>query len=231
MSIFQLFRLLALLSHLVFAAAAFANKKKPSSSKKHKKSASNNKGFGRAPETLDQVVAAFPTRLPESNSVPCPCQSACTNSTAPVLSYKDCCEPFHLGHTSCQTPERVLRSRYSAFCYRIVPYIISTTHSSSRDYQTDTIAWAKSLHKDGMIDSFLFQKLSILASRQEREDEAFIDFTVALQARDGIFKLAGKTTVISETSKFVRDVTGVWTYASGKVSSSIPGLEGARLNR
>lgn len=54
----------------------------------------------------------------------CPCKSRET--------YSACCEPFHLGRAKPETAEQLMRSRYSAYFFRLVDYLVSTTHPDSR---------------------------------------------------------------------------------------------------
>ena len=194
--------------------------------KKRRAAASTNKGFGAAPPTFDEVVSRFRTRLPSSDAtsvVDCPCGSGKT--------YQSCCEPFHKGERSCTAPTDVLRTRYSAFSYRLVKYVIDTTHPTCRDYQEDKIEWAKELNKNGMFDSYDFVDLEIGDEISSSEDEAFVDFRVRLRAKDSQGTLAGKETLISEKSRFLRNnEDGTWTYASGEVRSQEAGLEDSILN-
>jgi len=174
-------------------------------------------------------VGKFRTRLPvDKDGVECPCGSG--------MSYAACCEPFHAGRKRCLVPRDVLRTRYSAFTYRLVKYIMDTAHPSCRDYREDKTAWAQELNKNGMFDSYDFMGLEIGgATMAEDEDEAYLDFKVRLRAKDRVGQvssLVGKETVISERSKFLRDEIGVWSYASGDVrSDDISGLEDVVLNR
>lgn len=69
----------------------------------------------------------------------------------------------------------------------------------------DCIAWIKDLDRDGMIDSFEFVSLNI-ESEELFEDEAFIDFSVMLQAKeDSGPYLQGQEIRISERSRFIRN--------------------------
>merc|ERR1712151_761634 len=108
-----------------------ASKRKPNKAKGKggkKGFASNLKGFGAAPPSLEEVAAKFKTRLPEkANILPCPCGSGDL--------YEKCCEPYHAGKKYPETPTKVLQSRYTAFTYRLIPYIIETTHPTCRDYR------------------------------------------------------------------------------------------------
>ena len=54
----------------------------------------------------------------------CPC-----GSQSP---YADCCEPLIAGTRSADTPQELMRSRYSAYARGEVDYIVETTHPSRR---------------------------------------------------------------------------------------------------
>lgn len=54
----------------------------------------------------------------------CPCQSS--------LSYEDCCGRFHSGNMFPETAEQLMRSRYSAFVLKKIPYIVQTTVPSQQ---------------------------------------------------------------------------------------------------
>jgi SEC-C motif domain protein len=60
------------------------------------------------------------------------------------IKYKDCCYPFLTGASKPETPEQLMRSRYSAFCTKNIEYLVSTHHpsrrqSNERDLLTKTI--------------------------------------------------------------------------------------------
>lgn len=55
----------------------------------------------------------------------CPCKSK--------RRYSDCCMPFHKGHAHPTTAEQLMRSRYSAYFFRRVDYLVETTHPSTRE--------------------------------------------------------------------------------------------------
>jgi len=55
---------------------------------------------------------------------PCPCGLDKT--------YQDCCYAYHSGEATAQSPEALMRSRYSAFVGRLASYLEATWHSSSR---------------------------------------------------------------------------------------------------
>jgi uncharacterized protein YchJ len=105
-----------------------------------------------AAPTLEAVLARWPTRLPaDAASTPCACGSG--------DSYADCCRRYHDGQAVPETPLRVLRTRYSAFAYRLPGHVIRTTHRTNRDWREDKVAWARQLNRESMFDSFEFVRL------------------------------------------------------------------------
>lgn len=214
-----------------------SNKKR---SKKSVSSSSTKRGFGAPPPTLEETLSKFRTRLPpDASTLPCPC-----GLDPSKKSYGECCEPRHNGQISCDTPLQVLQSRYSAFSYRKIGHIITTTHPKCRDFRDDQVAWAKDLNRAGMFDSFDFVGLQVLRqeenrpesdNEEEEEEEAYIiEFEVRLRGRDdgrSAASLAGEETVVWERSQFLRDPdTGVWLYSGGDVRSQVKGLEDTTLN-
>ena len=55
----------------------------------------------------------------------CPCKSR--------RSYAMCCLPFHQGKARPETAEQLMRSRYSAYFFRLVDYLVETTHPDTRE--------------------------------------------------------------------------------------------------
>lgn len=211
--------LLALLS-LVSSTSGFAAKKKPN---KGGNNASSKKGFGAPAPTVEETAQTFKTRLPENpDALLCPCGFGET--------YGNCCAPYHRKQKAPETPLRVLQSRYSAFAWRLVPYIIETTHRTCRDYRDNKVTWAKDLNRNGMFDSFTFVELQPGETEfpEGKENEAYVDFRVRLKSNEG----EKKETIIAEKSLFLKDPdSGSWSYASGEVRSGVEGLEDTILNR
>lgn len=224
----------------------FAAKKSGSQKTKQSKSSSSSfRGFGTAPPTFQEILASFPTRmlLENAKSLPCPCQSSSLLSSDNSKPYGECCSVYHDSNNNNNsndawppTPLDVLKSRYSAFFFRNIGYIIDTTHETCRDYQQDKIAWAKSLDRNGMFDSYNFSGLTILGQDQggepsdnddddKEEEEAFIEFKVQLQSKE-----TKEMTTIQERSQFIKNQDGKWKYASGTVRSMVQGMEDIVLN-
>ena len=176
-------------------------------------------GFGTPPpppKTLEEVVRSFGTRLPKDFDEQCACGSG--------DSYANCCRPYHAGKQKPETPERCLRTRYSAFAYRLPIYIMDTTDKSNSDYKKDRIKWAKQLSKKSMFDDFDFSasKLGLgdLADGKD-ENEQFMEpnsFTLQPRAPAG-----AKPITTYERTRFVRKNEG-WLFADGAVTSEEAGL-------
>ncbi|KAL7557802.1 hypothetical protein ACA910_003847 [Epithemia clementina (nom. ined.)] len=236
--------------------AAASNKRNNKSKQQKSKTASSERGFGAKPLSLEEVVAQFPTRLPKNAlELPCPCRLDSQRNqqgkqqpleSSSLIQYQDCCAPYHAGDKSSESPERVLRSRYSAFCYRLIPYILQTTHPDCSDYQENKIKWAKELNKQGMFDDFNFVALEIfgdttysggnnsigettksLNELAAEEEEAFLKFKVRLAKRSPVLAATpnpnGKRdeVVVTENSRFLKaDDTQGWLYVSGDVETT-----------
>ena len=195
-----------------------------------RKSKSAGGGFGAAKAkapTYEEVLASFKTRLPRDASEPCVCGDAAWEP-----SYAACCRPYHQLEKRAESPERLLRTRYAAFRYRLPNYIIETTDKSNRDYMPNKIKWAHKLDKEQMFDTFSFEGLEVGETEAgASEKEAFLDFRVTLQPIDKRTKLKTQAApmVFAERSRF-RKVGDAWLYASGEVTSEEAGLKGAVLN-
>ena len=164
-----------------------------------KKPAGGGGGFGaapKAPPTLREVANTFKSRLPKDTSVLCSCGSG--------VPYAECCRPYHKGDAAAETPERLLRTRYSGFAYRLIPYIIETTDKSNVDYMKDKVAWAKKLNKNMMFDGFSFVSLEI----GKREDSAAADEAFLSPNVFTVRPAEGDAMVMRERTKFVKRKAG-----------------------
>lgn len=205
--------------------------KSPKKKDKKKISVSaTKKGFGAPPLSLEEVAAEFRTRAPrDPDAVECPCGDGTSRS------YASCCRPFHVGEAYPDDPREVLRSRYVAFSYRLPLPVMDTTHPTCRDFRTDRVAWAKSLHEAGMFNEYEFVALEDVGDvdRGAHDDEAFLDFKVRmrkLEKGEEEGELEGEV-VLAERSRFLRDGDPLrWTYASGEVRTKIAGIDDVVLN-
>ncbi len=125
--------------------------------------------------------------------------------------FNDCCEPYLLGIKSPQTPEPLMRSRYSAYALNKPDYIICTTHPDNPMYNPNTLAWTSSIQQFSQITAF--QGLTIICS-EESGNEGFVTFHALL------IDFHGKDASFIEKSRFLRK-NGLWLYRSG-VRDSFP---------
>lgn len=124
------------------------------------------------------------------NQSPCPCGGK---------SYATCCEPFHKGLLPAPTPEKLMRSRYSAYAMQLEPYLLSTWHTSTCPDEPLF---------DGQVPT---QWLSLniknysVATNQLSGNVEFI----------AVFKVNGKAHRIHEISQFVKQ-DQCWKYVDGE---------------
>lgn len=124
-----------------------------------------------------------------NETTPCPCGSGDL--------HQNCCQPLLRGKHLPATAAALMRSRYTAYVLRDVPYLLATWHPSTRPLTMDpaTIpAW---------------RRLQIIACSRGNEDEAdgVVEFVATAVAHDRPLRL-------HEVSRFVRE-DGRWFYVDG----------------
>jgi len=124
----------------------------------------------------------------------CPCGR--THSKGGVLPVQDCCGPFHAG-LAAPDAESLMRSRYSAFVLRHVPYLLDTWHASTRPATLELEEGAKWLG------------LEIRCHRSTGDNSAEVEFVAR-------YRVAGRAVRQHELSRFVRE-EGRWFYVDGDV--------------
>lgn len=125
------------------------------------------------------------------NVVSCPCLSG--------KNYQDCCEPLHKAERSAETAERLMRSRYSAFCLGLAHYLLETLHPSKRRSNEITAL-------NISIEQTHWLGLKIL-DHQQANDLAEVEFVAFYQDDSTINQL-------HERSRFTREA-GRWFYHDG----------------
>ena len=137
-----------------------------------------------------------PEKIPrEREESLCPCKSR--------LSYATCCMPFHHGKAKPATAEKLMRSRYSAYFFRLVDYLVDTTHPSTREPMLK-----RELEKT--IYQVNWSCLTILNTSQGgKEDKAGkVEFVAD-------YFVNGEPHELHERSRFKR-YKGAWKYLDGK---------------
>lgn len=125
-------------------------------------------------------------------------------------NYENCCQPLHKKQKVAQSPVELMRSRYSAFCTKDIPYLIETTDPQARGHidEESYREWAE------MAD---FKKLEVL-KYDDLGNKGHVEFKAW-------YDIKGKELLHHEYSKF-RKQSGVWYYREGKdLSPEMPELE------
>ncbi len=113
-----------------------------------------------------------------------------------------CCGPLLDGEESADTPEALMRSRYSAFALKKIDYILETTDPQTRlkfDMKSNQ-EWA---------ETSKFLKLEILKTNFEG-NKGMVEFKAHYQI--GVEPI----TIHHEISKF-RKQAGIWYFRDGKM--------------
>ena len=108
--------------------------------------------------------------------------------------FQRCCGPFLAGAAVADTPEKLMRSRYTAYVTGTEDYLKATWHPSTRPQETVTdtaIKWLGLEVKDATQDG----------------SEAKVHFVARC-------RVAGKGRRLEETSRFVFE-DGLWFYVDG----------------
>lgn len=121
----------------------------------------------------------------------CPCKSR--------QSYALCCLPFHHGKARPETAEQLMRSRYSAYFFRLVDYLVETTHPDTREP-----GLKRSLEK--VIHQANWSYLTILGVAQggKEDKRGKVEFVAEYFVEGEVYEL-------HEVSRFKR-FKGAWKY-------------------
>ncbi len=125
----------------------------------------------------------------------CPCKSR--------RSYKTCCMPFHYGRAKPHTAEQLMRSRYSAYFFRLIDYLVDTTHPDTKTPELGNEIGA-------MIHQVNWKFLRIVEASKGGKD----DKTGKVEFIADYF-VDGEPQELHEVSRFKR-FKGAWKYLDGK---------------
>ena len=126
----------------------------------------------------------------------CPCGSK--------LDYAACCQPFLSGVSIPDSPEALMRSRYTAFTQANADYLLDTWHPSKHNGLS-----ADELRQSAL--SIDWQRLDILHSSEQREaGEGTVEFKAWYKTDAGLVAL-------HERSRFVRE-DNRWFYLDGDIA-------------
>ncbi|WP_277750221.1 YchJ family protein [Pseudoalteromonas sp. PS5] len=121
----------------------------------------------------------------------------CNSST----SYSQCCEPYITGVKTAETPQKLMRSRYSAYCVKDADYIHNTYSSAKRpDNSVGDIA--------AFADYAKFIKLEVL-EEIANEPSGIVEFKAYYIAENCLYTLHERSSFIVEQ--------GAWKYVDGEL--------------
>ena len=123
---------------------------------------------------------------------PCPCHSG--------EPYQSCCKPRHDRTMPAETPEALMRSRYSAFALGLGAYLVDTLSADHADRAAPREALVRELSR--VKDRQKFMGLRIVHADG---DEVLFHARIFEKGQDRSF---------AERSRFVREA-GAWKYAGG----------------
>ena len=119
------------------------------------------------------------------------------------MSYARCCLPFHYGRARPETAEQLMRSRYAAYFFRRVEYLVDTTHpdTKERDLRRQL---EKTIYQANWCD------LEILGTAKGQKEDRIgkVEFIAT-------YFVNGEQHQLHELSRFKR-YKGLWKYLDGK---------------
>jgi SEC-C motif-containing protein len=122
------------------------------------------------------------------------------------LKYKRCCQPAHLGRPASE-PVALMRSRYCAYRFGLVDYLIDTTDPRGPAVRGDRSAWRAEIGE--FVRTTALLGLTVEASGCGEED-GWVRFAVRIRQGDG-------EATYAEESQF-RRIDGRWLYHSGALT-------------
>ena len=133
-----------------------------------------------------------------NDTAPCPCGSG--------LPYTGCCGPLLGGTVKADTPEALMRSRYTAYARQDMPYLARTLHPSQRsDYDESGAArWAKESAWEGL-------EIVHAGIEPTNPDRGTVEFRAH-------YTLNGNRLEHHELAEF-RKSSGTWYFYDGKMVS------------
>lgn len=84
------------------------------------------------------------------------------------VDYDECCWPYHMGKKTVESAERLIRTRYTAYCHGDVGYLVSTIHPGARRFGI-----SRTIRKT--IKNTRWAGLKIINSKEE-DNKAYVDY-------------------------------------------------------
>lgn len=127
---------------------------------------------------------------------PCPCGLG--------ADYAHCCAPYHQGEPA-PTPEKLMRSRYTAYVYGLADYLLATWATETRPENLD-------LAEGGGGCKWLGLEVKACTPPTPRPEGGHTA-TVSFVAR---YRVGGRAYRLAELSRF-REEQGRWFYVDGDI--------------
>ncbi len=150
----------------------------------------------------EMVTPSEPALAVEAEKAPrirdvslCPCKSR--------LAYGACCGLYHAGKAKPETAEQLMRSRYSAYFFRKIDYLVETTHPDKK-------APGMRAAIEELADQARWKFLTILSTSQGQKGDRTgkVEFVAE-------FYVDGVRQEHREKSRF-RRCRGLWKYVDDK---------------
>lgn len=118
--------------------------------------------------------------------------------------YQSCCGLIHADQSIAQTPELLMRARYTAFVKEKVEFVDQTNIPGTKDFNLDEAKrWAK--------DSD-WHHLEIIANKTLSDDEAMVEFKA-------FYKDIEKVNQTHHEQGLFKKIKDLWYYVEGKIVS------------
>ncbi|OKH14674.1 YchJ family protein [[Limnothrix rosea] IAM M-220] len=133
-------------------------------------------------------------------SKPCPCGSG------DLLS--QCCGVYLQGQLAAPTAEKLMRSRYTAYCLKNIDYLFNTEHPNRREPNSRKLITATA-------NNVKWIGLTVVstAAGQAKNDTGVVEFVAVYQEGHQVAQL-------HERSQFIKE-NGKWFYTEGEMLSPI----------
>jgi len=128
----------------------------------------------------------------------CPCGSE--------KLYVNCCEPFHKGDKVPSTAEWLMRSRFVAYRYQLVNYLLVTWDQATKP---EVIEIPDSIRWTGLV-------INGKKKGRKKDQEGWVTF---LAFYDTVGHVGVENHVMHEKSYFKKDSLGHWKYVDGEIKN------------
>ncbi|MGK7946310.1 MAG: YchJ family protein [Microcystaceae cyanobacterium] len=131
-----------------------------------------------------------------SLAIPCPCGSQ--------KLLNQCCGVYLQGQLPAPTAEKLMRSRYCAYCLKNIDYLYNTEHPTHRKPNSRELIAAT-------VNSMTWRGLTVLATEagQPEDQTGIVEFVAVYQQGKSVAQL-------HERSNFIKE-KGQWFYTDGEI--------------